>query len=571
MFSSLVRILTGLALLPAALSAQRDSASVVCTDELVSRIDIQPAPPPFSGAAKKWRAAAHTVGLHHATTDEWVVAAFLSLHVGLPCTEFRRSESERVLRAQPFLSDARVRIVRDTGGTVAVVVTTTDEVPVLVTGRFRGVVPQYLSIGNENIAGEALLVQLRAERGGAYRAGIGGRLEQNAFMGHPYRLIIDGDRLRIGHRLSAEVEHPFFTDLQRISWHGGFVTRDDYLRFSRPARDPLALQAFDRSWDVSSLWRLFGVHSVALIGAAITGRDFDPAAQGLLVDSLGLMPDTGKTLTNRYTRFKATRLGVTGGLRRVTFREVRGFDALVGSQDVASGALFGVFAAKGLSQLGESDDFLSSALYLGASSSNALLAMLAQVEGRYDPVTQSWNSVIGSSRTAFYWGRAPGVVLVLSDEFSGGGTMSRLPLQLSFDTRDGGLMGYHNSALAGGRRNITRAEMRWSAESLLRGADMGFATFTEVGTLWAGDAPYGVNATRANAGVSLLAAYPAHAKRMYRVDIAIPFTRGGEGAGRVEVRFSSADRTQGFFTEPADVARARTGIEPSRLFAWPTR
>ena len=149
--------------------------------------------------------------------------------------------------------------------------------------------------------------------------------------------------------------------------------------------------------------------------------------------------------------------------------------------------------------------------------------------------------------------------------------MSRLPLQLSFDDGAGGLMGYHNSALAGDRRNVTRAEMRVSGQSLLRGADVGLATFAEVGTLWAGDAPYGVNATRANAGISLLGAYPSRSKRMYRVDLAIPFTRTGAGRGAVEVRFSSADKTQGFWTEPPDVARARTGTEPSRLFAWPTR
>jgi hypothetical protein len=160
--------------------------------------------------------------------------------------------------------------------------------------------------------------------------------------------------------------------------------------------------------------------------------------------------------------------------------------------------------------------------------------------------------------------------MVVADEISGGGTTrSRLPLQLSFGDGDGGLIGYHYSGLAGERRNVIRAEMRWSGESLVRRADLGFATFSEVGTLWAGNAPYGVNATRATVGVSLLAAYPTRAKRLYRADLAIPLTRSEVGAGRVEIRVSSSDRTQGFWTEPADLTRARTGTEPSRLFAWP--
>ena len=106
---------------------------------------------------------------------------------------------------------------------------------------------------------------------------------------------------------------------------------------------------------------------------------------------------------------------------------------------------------------------------------------------------------------------------------------------------------------------------------MMRKADVGFATFSEVGQLWKGDVPYGVNATRTSVGVSLLAAYPSRSKRLYRADIAFPLTRSGSGKGGIEVRFSSADRTQAFWLEPEDVSRARTGTEPSRLFAWPTQ
>lgn len=106
---------------------------------------------------------------------------------------------------------------------------------------------------------------------------------------------------------------------------------------------------------------------------------------------------------------------------------------------------------------------------------------------------------------------------------------------------------------------------------MVRKADVGIATFGEFGTLWAGDVPYGSNATRATVGVSLLAAYPSRAKRLYRADIGVPLSRGGVNGGRIEVRFSSVDRTQGFWKEPGDVARARTGTDPSRLFAWPSQ
>jgi hypothetical protein len=541
-----------------------------CDGQIVSRVVIEASPPPFSGAARRWRAAANAVGLHHATTRSHVIEAYLSLEAGKPCTELRRAETERVLRTQPFLLDAKVRITPDGEDSVAVIVTTTDEVPVLIGGRFRGITPEQFVLGNDNVGGEALHLEGRIERGGAYRTAIGGRMLYYAFAGRPYRLALDGDRYRLGGQVSAQFEHPFYTDLQWISWHTGVAVRDDYLHFERPALDPLALKVRDRSWDASSLVRLFGTRTVALLGGAVLGRQFDPAATGIVVDDTGLRADTGTALQNRYRSFHAVRVGIIGGLRRVTFQTVSGFDALVGSQDVMKGAMLGVYVAKGLPKFGENDVLVSSALYAGAAKRNMLLATLAQAEIRRDLWLGEWNSAIGSARSTFYLGSAPGIVFNVDNQLSGGWE-SRLPLQLTFRDRNGGLIGYRNSGLAGARRSVTHTELRWSEESLYRRADFGFAVFSEVGHLWKGDVPYGVTATRTSVGVSLLAAYPSRGKRLYRADIGIPVARSGFGSGRVEVRFSSLDRTQAFWREPVDVERARTGAEPSRFFAWPTQ
>src|SRR5213592_112349 len=108
----MVRLVLMAALFSAAFStstfAQADT-SQSCEGFVVGRIEVHAERPPFSGLSAKWRGAAHAIGLHHATTRNDVVQAFLALHVGRPCTEFRRAESERVLRAQPFISDATVR------------------------------------------------------------------------------------------------------------------------------------------------------------------------------------------------------------------------------------------------------------------------------------------------------------------------------------------------------------------------------------------------------------------------------------------------------------------------------
>jgi hypothetical protein len=571
---SSVLLVAGASRLPAQASTPAGGApaepSAACEGQLVTRVEIRPDRPPFSGAAARWRAAARAVGLHHATTQADVIQAFMALHLGRPCTEFRRAESERVLRAQPFIADASVRIVPDSiGGGVAAIVRTTDEIPVLVGGRFRGVVPDAISVGNANIAGLALRVEGAWERGRAYRTGYGARVAGYAVFDRPWVMSFEGYRRRLGYDVAAEIGHPFYTDLQRISWHAGLRTSEQYPHISRPARDPLALRMQDQRWDVSGIVRIFGTHTVGLLGGAATGRRVEPAAEGVIVSDSGFVADTGTVLRNRYRPFEATRVGVITGLRRVSFVPVTGFDALTGPQDVASGVMAAVYAARGLPSAGESDAFLSGATYAGWAGRHVLLANLAELEGRRDMETKEWNSVVGSTRTALYVGGS-GMVLILSDEFSGG-VRSRLPLQLTLSDRAGGVRGYRTSGVAGSRRNVARAEARWSRPAAVFRADVGVGAFSELGSLWAGDAPYGWTGSRGSIGVSLLAAYPTRSKRLYRADLAIPLTRRGEGGGRIEVRFSSEDRTSRFWEEPNDVARARTGAVPSTLFAWPAR
>ncbi|MEO8562658.1 MAG: hypothetical protein ABI601_11315 [bacterium] len=544
-------------------------APAPCDGRIVSRIEVRPAPPPFGGAAARWRAAARTVGLHHATTQSRVIEAFMALHVGRPCTEFRRAESERVLRAQPFIADAKVRVVPDGASGVIAIVETTDEIPVLVGGRFRGVVPDVLSIGNANVGGQGLRAEATWERGRAYRTGYGARLVEYAAFNRPYAISLEGYRHRIGYDAAVDLGHPFFTDLQRISWHVGARTTEEYPHVARPARDPLALQIREQRWDASGILRLFGTETVALLGGAATGLRMDPAAAGVIVSDTGFAADTGTVLSNRYRPYKTTRVGVIAGVRRVTFVSVTGFDALTSTQDVPNGVMAALFVARGLPTAGESDAFLSGATYAGVAGQHALLANVAELEGRRDMATHEWNSIIGSTRTALYAG-GPGMLLILSDELSGG-LRSRLPLQLTLSDRVGGVRGYRTSALAGARRNVARAEMRWSTAAAVHRADVGVATFGEIGSLWAGDTPYGSTGSRGSIGVSLLAAYPTRSKRLYRADLAIPLTRSGDGGGRIELRFSSEDRTSRFWDEPSDVARARTGSAPSTLFAWPTR
>jgi hypothetical protein len=404
-------------LLGAPAARAQDSASVAvtpCDGRMVAGFDIRAARPPFEGTAKTWRAVARAVGLHHTTTRAGVIESFLALRLGRPCTERRRAESERMLRAQPFIGDATVRLAPDGNAGVIVVVETVDEVPVLVSGRFHGLSPQELSLGNSNIGGQGTSIEARVERGFAYRTGFGAKLKQYSMFGHPYVGLLEAQRNTLGYLLEGALEHPFYTDLQHIGWHVGYRSSDDYPRLKRPARDELALEVKQERWDASSLTRVFGTKTVALVGLGASGLRLTPAARGIVVSDSGLVADTGVTLVKRYLPFRSGRLGGIGAVRRVTFRSVRGFDGLSAQQDVANGIMTGLFVAKGLPAFGESDLYVSGAAYGGWSGDNALFTVLTQWEGRRGAKGSDWDSVIGSGRASLFLGR-PGSVLVVED------------------------------------------------------------------------------------------------------------------------------------------------------------
>ena len=540
-----------------------------CEGLTVSRIDIRPGRPPYAGSASRWRHFARAVGLHHATTREGVIEAFLQLHVGQPCTEERRRESERLLRDQPYIADARLTATPDGQGGVAILVETVDEVPVLVGGQIHGASLQSLSLGNANIGGQGLLGLGYYERGFGHRTGAGLRVIEYATFGRPYTTTLEAFRHPLGFYRNAELAHPFLTDFQRFAWHLRASDEEQYRGVSRAARDPLALRVPQQRWDASAITRLFGTGTVTLLGVGASGIRISPDRQGIVVVDTGLVADSGTALVDRYQPFRAVRLGVLAGIRRLHFTTVQGFDGLFALQDVASGVMAGAFAAHGLPSAGESDRFLSGGLYGGAAGARVLLATAAQMEARQAPVTNAWDNMIGSGRAALYLKGAPGMLVLLDDRYSLG-VNARLPLQLDLGDRVGGILGYRTASLAGARRNALRSEVRFSREALIHNADLGFAAFGENGRVWAGDVPYGVNATRSTLGFSLLGAYPTRSKRLYRVDVGFPLSRGGTGRGGIEVRFSSEDRSGAFWTEPDDVARARTGPVASTLFITPT-
>lgn len=558
--------------------APQDSTTLVarnrnCNGQTVSSIEIDARRPNFGGASAGWRKLARKFGLHHRTTRDDIVRRFLALEVGAPCSELRRAESERILRAQPYLADARVRTAPDGANGTRVTAETVDEVPIIFGAAVSRGRPSRLKVGNTNVLGTAIAAEVGWREGFFYRDGWSARMTDFQFAGRPYVLNLDAQRKPLGGQILSSIAHPYLTDLQRIAWRGFYGDGRDYVRFLRPDSvapgDP-SISVHREYWDVGALVRIGRPGRLSLFGLSLSREREVSDQEPFVVTDSGIVADTAAELAGRYPSFMAARLNALWGIRDVRFMTVNGFDALTAPQDVRTGFQLGTILGRSIPALGTDQDdiFVGADLFVGTGSPRSYVGLEATGEGRQDLNTTRWDGILASGRAAWYLRLAPRHTLVTSGQF-GGGWRQRVPFQLTLADYEGGVRGYRGSRVAGAQRLVNMIEDRWYVGRFRQVADLGVAGFVESGRVWAGDAPYGqTSETKVAAGFGLLATLGVRSKRVLRVDVGFPLSPD-RYANRWEVRFSSRDLTRDFLREPNDVSRGRERTVPSSVFTWP--
>jgi hypothetical protein len=556
-------------------SATQDTALVVtpCNGRIVSAVTIRPQVPYYAGYGGQWRPLARMAASVHATTHANVIRSFLALHPGDVCTEERRKESERILLAQPFLSEAKVTAYDDHLGGVRIDVFTADEVSVLGALAARSQAPHFLGVraGDANLAGEGIRVIGEWGEGLQLRDHWGGRITDYAFANRPIQLSVEGNRDQLGGDWSATLVHPFLTDLQRFAWIAEAGELRTYVSFLTPSSNESPTLDFSRHYgQVGGIARFGSPGHVTLFGLSVSDDNETSGTQPLLVggDSVVLVSNPG--LVSRYSGYRAARINILYGIRDVSFLRVRGFDALNGEQDLLQGVQIGTLAGRSVEVLGatEQDALFASTISAGAGSPTMYAGIQAEAQARRDLRAEDWNDVIVGGRAAWYWKPAAAHTITVSEEY-GLGILQTVPFELTLSDLRGGVRGYHDSQSGGGERTVTRFEERWLLGPVKDFGEIGVAAFTDVGRIWAEGVPYGVNTpTAVGVGVSLLAAIPIHSKRLWRVDFAVPATHD-PNAGRYEVRFSANDASGRFYIEPHDLARARERTVPTSIFEYP--
>ncbi|HET9426710.1 MAG TPA: hypothetical protein VFO55_15205 [Gemmatimonadaceae bacterium] len=506
----------------------------------------------------------------HVTTRDDVIRKFILLRVGDRCTDLRRAESERILRAQTFLADASVTAESSPEGGIVLYVRTVDEVAMIVGGAVDGSGVRAVRLGNSNLSGTSTFLAGSWREGGAYRDELGARYGHQQIFGRPYSIDVEVERKSLGDRWLVETAHPFYTDIQRIAWRVRSGALVDYIEFPTDSAVNRALGVERKFFDVGGVIRIGPPGRLTLLGASLSGDEDMPDIVPVLIGPDGLVDDTDPTLRSRYRDHRMARANVLWGVRDLTFKSRRGFDALTATQDIPAGFQLGTMFGRSLSVLGSRDDdiFMAADLYLGIVGRYSAFRMQLQGEGRRENDTGTWDGLLTSGRAAQYLKTNQRTVLVGSVEWSGG-WHQRIPFNLGLDDKRTGVRGFSNSRLVGGQRIIARAESRWVVGPVTQYGDLGVAAFTDVGRLYAGDVPFGSDSpVSSSVGFSILAATPRGSARLWRMDVAMA-TSGNPAGRRWEVKFSGADNTKFFFREPDDVERTREKTVPSSVFRWP--
>lgn len=541
-----------------------------CAGQVVTEVVIRSEGPSFGSAFERSPRLGRVLTKVHTPTAPKVIRALILLKRGDRCTPLRRSESERILRAMPFIADASVTAYQDGAG-VRIEVVTVDEPSVVANIGVRSGAPflSRVTLGNGNLLGNGVYAAAGWREGGFYRDGLSGRYTNYQLFSRPYQLDIRGGRREIGSDWLSQVSYPFLTDVQRVAWRVSAGGSSEYARFIRPELRAVSVPLTRDYVEAGALGRFGPPGRLGLAGLQFTVEDVEPDSRPVFVSGSGIVADTTSSLINRYSPWRSVRMNALLGFRRVRFLRVTGFDALSGPQDLRTGVQLSTTVGRSLPSsrgAAEGELYVGGELYAGVGSATTFAAIDADLEGRRSR-GGDWGDLVSNGRAAWYLKPHPRH-LVSVDLSWAAVRESRIPVQLSLGDRRGGMRGYNRAWLAGGSRVVARAEERWRVANIRGSAAIGAAVFTDVGAVRAGDVPLGMSSgVRQSVGASLIVAAPPRSQRMWRIDFAVPTSRA-DRAG-FEIRMSSEDRTSQFWRVPNDILSARERVLPQSIFRWP--
>lgn len=521
-------------------AAERCDGRIIAGIEFVGtrRSLLGPRLDPVAGAVNSTMFALQPI------TRTRLVQRFLLLKEGDVCEEQRRVESERVLRAQPYLSDVAIRVLPHSADEVRLRVETIDEWVLYAEAWGVEGLPAGLEVGTGSVGGTGKGFRVLSELGRGGELGAGAKYRDPQFFGRPVIFEATISSRPLVDSWSLGLQRPLLTNFQRDSWTSLIASNRRFYTLFDPTlrsvtveyeQNTAAFAGFRRLGPVNAPWHLSGTveWERAQRRRVVQIRDDGP---------VDITPPEEVAL--RYPVFEAARVGMGVSYRRLRYRPIRGLGALSAPEDVTLGsdtwfsARFGIAAL----QRDESDHVYGLGNTGAIGGEHALLRWTMGL---------SWNSPrLGAEdgeagidgRTTLALKVNEGHLTAL--RFSGTAKRNaRVPTQVTLRDPEFGLLGFRNTDFGGAHRVVVGLEERHRLPLSTRRAEVAWAFLSQAGRIWAGDAPFGRSSPwYASVGASVMLAIPAGAKQMLTLEVGVPLN-APPGLRQQEIRLFFGDRT----------------------------
>jgi hypothetical protein len=509
---------------------------------------------------RRLRWALRTANALHIRTRHSVIRRELLFRQGECYDPFLLAESGRLLRAYRFLNRADVTATLREDGDYDVLVDTQDDWSTRVDLRLRvdqGIRLEGISLNEENFLGSGQrLGAFYFEREVTREYGLAYWTPQVA--GTRWDLSLAFGRTRPGSFVREEIAYPFLGETGHWGGRQSFHHNDRYFNYittdDPDLRAPhILLPLREKFFDVAVVRRIGDRGNMALLGAGLSYHqltypgDVEIAPEGDFDHRIPADSAQAATVAQHSEEINKPRFSVLLGHRNVWWVERRGLDALRGLQDVKLGAEAGLALSRSIPWLeSDSDLAVTFTLYTAMNIGDGLVVTRGRADVRRDleaPASVAeWEDVYADGEVLAYWqfGSVPRHTLF----FRAGGIgawNTRTPFQLTLGG-DRALRALDSERFPGGRRALFTLEHRYYVGGPFRKAfDLGTTVFADVGKIWAGDVPFGMDSGwRSSAGIGLRGAFPAESRATYRIDFAWPIEKGTR-LGDFRVRFSIGD------------------------------
>lgn len=551
---------------PVASYAQDSTGLGTCPDGRISKITVDNGPVFVTDAGdyKAVRWVMDVANFLHVRTSASFIRKELLFTEGDCFDAFLLSESRRLLDRYGFLSLVIIDAVDDdVSGDKVVHVSTRDEwstqldVGVTYDG---GLKVEKLQLTEKNFLGHGVRARIsHRERREIRRQSLS--LSTPRFFGRS-DASIGGGTNRGGTFFNASVRSRFVGETNRSSTSQRFETSTNFFSYSTgKAKDfshvlvPMSRELFELSAGI----RVGDPGRSWIIGGSLERdvRRRDGVPEFVQDESFGQsqpgLADLPTSVLRQIGDRAATRIALHFGLRRYRYEERVGLDAVRDVQTVSLGYFAGFSVGRSLRVLLPEGSTDAADTYARVHASMGIPVGSSLIHGgTTTEVAHSegeWRDLLTEVELIVY-ARAqwlPNQTLFFRVS-SGGGWRTTMPFQLTLGGRDG-VRSLRDDQFPGGRRVLVVLEdriklgwPRWKA------ADIGLTVFGDVGRIWKGDAPFGVDSGwQASVGVGLRLGMPTGTRNITRPEIVFPLGRSGPPIFRITVEFN---RLRGGFGPP---------------------